>query len=163
MNKTLNKCKQRKNDIIYTPQDLALDMIKNIDIVETDILLDPFFGNGIFYNNYPVKNKKIWCEIEKEKDFFDFNEKVDWIISNPPYSILSKVLEHTTKICNKGFCYIILSTALSVSRIKKIENNNFYLTKISVVQVKKWFGFNCLIVVFEKNRKSILNIKTKLY
>jgi len=165
MNSQLNKCKKRKNDIIYTPKDLAVNIIKSINIKKDDFLLDPFFGEGVFYNNFPNENKKDFCEIEKphEKNFFEYNKNVDWIISNPPFSKLTLVLEKCTKICNKGFCFIILSTALSVKRLNYLESECFFLTKISIVEVKSWFGFNCLVVVFEKNKSSILELKPKKF
>ncbi|MGL5752184.1 MAG: hypothetical protein ACRCXT_16745 [Paraclostridium sp.] len=40
----------------------------------------------------------ISLDIAKGQDFFNYNEKVDYIISNPPFSILTEVLEHSFKI-----------------------------------------------------------------
>ena len=69
MKKTLainmSKCKIQKNDIFYTPVDVVEDCMKLISIKESDILLDPFFGDGAFYNKFPDINTKVWCEIEK--------------------------------------------------------------------------------------------------
>ena len=43
--------------------------MKLIEIEESDILLDPFNGDGAFYNKFPDINTKFWCEIEKGVDF----------------------------------------------------------------------------------------------
>ena len=99
MNRSLNRCKETKNDIFYTPSDLVDDCVKLIKIAKSDTLLDPFYGDGAFYSKYPETNKKDWCEIEKGVDFFKYNKKVDWVISNPPFSKLTKVLNHCSEIC----------------------------------------------------------------
>lgn len=54
-------------------------------------ILDPCRGSGQFSNK--IKNCE-WCEISEGKDFFDYTNKVDYIISNPPYSILNKFTRH---------------------------------------------------------------------
>ena len=163
MNKTLTKCRKNNNDIFYTPSDLVLDCLKLIDIKDDDILLDPFFGNGAFFNEFPRKNKKEWCEIEKGVDFFKYNKKVDWIISNPPFSKLTQVLEHSTDICKKGFGLIMMTTALSVKRINDIKKKGFYIIKIHWFSVKSWFGFPCVFVVFSREGEKLFDIDPAQY
>jgi hypothetical protein len=163
MNKNLIKCKKNPNDIFYTPKELVKDCIKIVDIVESDILLDPFLGEGAFYNQYPEKNKKFWCEIEKNKDFLKYTDKVDWIISNPPFSKLNIILDHCCLIANKGFGLILLSTALTVPRINRMKEKGFKIVKILFFQVPEWFGFNCIFVLFSKNGNEIFNIEPKIY
>lgn len=163
MDRTLKKCKKRPNDIIYTPDELSKDCISIIDIKESDFLLDPFLGKGSFYNNYPEVNKKDWCEIEKNKDFFKYQNNVDWIISNPPFSKLNDILIKCCSICNKGFGLIVLCTALTIKRINFCKSKGFIITKIMWFNVKSWFGFPCFFVVFEKSDKPFFNLEPKTY
>ena len=163
MEKNLIKCKKNPNDIFYTPDELVIDCIKCIDIKSDDILLDPFYGDGAFYNKYPIENKKEWCEIAKDKDFFEYNNKVDWIISNPPFSILNKVLDHCCSISKKGFGLIMLTTALTIPRINRMKLKGFKITKLLYFQVKQWFGFTCVFVVFSKDGNEIFYIQPKKY
>ena len=90
-NKTMNNKKSNPNDVVYTPLPVAKMMIEMADIKESDTVLDPSLGAGVFYNNLP-KCKKDWCEITKGRDFFEYTKgkKYDWIIGNPPYSLWSK-------------------------------------------------------------------------
>ena len=80
MKKTLainmSKCKIPKNDIFYTPSTVVDDCMKLISIKESDILLDPFNGDGAFYNKFPDINTKFWCEIEKGVDFWTIIKKL---------------------------------------------------------------------------------------
>ena len=98
LSKINTKIKKREypKDVFITPIPLAKICISKHNINKKDIWYDPFKNNGSFYNNFPneIKNKK-WSEILENKDFFKFNEKVDIISSNPPYSMLDKVFIKT--------------------------------------------------------------------
>lgn len=96
------------NDDIYTPEPIAKMLIDKIKpfIKESDVLYDPFKGYGIFYNNFPNTNKKEWSEIKENKDFFDWKQSVDWIISNPPYSKFTEIMQHSYEIA-ENICYLI--------------------------------------------------------
>ncbi len=74
------------------------------------------------------------CEITENKDFFNSNEKYDFIIGNPPYSLCDKWLEHTMRITNK-FCNILGCFNFTDARIRKILNNGFGITKIHLLKL----------------------------
>lgn len=120
------KCKTKKaNDDVATPVHIAkkiIDLFDNDPFNSDETFLDPFMGNGVFYDNFPKRaKKKYWCEIKEGKDFFDFHEKVDWIISNPPYSIFDEVLEHSFEIADNVVYLVPLSKVVSsMGRIRKI-------------------------------------------
>ena len=161
-NKTLIKSKERKNDIYYTPILLAQEIINSCPLQENDIVLDPFLGEGVFYDNYPPFVSKDWCEIAKGKDFLNYDKKVDWIISNPPFSKLNKVLPKCIEVATKGICLILGTNNLTPKRDMLFEDGGFSLTHIEDFNVKDWFGFRCCFVVYEKNKTSIRRLsKTK--
>jgi hypothetical protein len=39
-----------------------------------------------------------WCEIDEGRDFFAWTELVDWVVSNPPYSLTRKWFRHSYKV-----------------------------------------------------------------
>ncbi len=83
-----------ENDLVYTPTNVAkviVDMFK-----PEGRCLDPSMGHGAFYDLLP--EPKFWCEIQRGRNFYDFNENVDWIITNPPYSDFNKFLEHSFEL-----------------------------------------------------------------
>ena len=69
-------------DVVYTPDKVAEDMVNYFK--PTGKILDPCKGNGVFLKYLPRETE--YCEIKEGVDFFKYNTKVDWIISNPPYS-----------------------------------------------------------------------------
>ena len=81
-----------------TPEELTIELINRIDLEDGDIVLEPFKGEGSFYNNFPDNVVKHYTEIEEGLDYKDFKEQVDWVISNPPFR-----LETGTKRINSFF------------------------------------------------------------
>jgi hypothetical protein len=160
MDKTSRNLKKNPNDKVYTPLLVALNMIEICDIKEDMSVLDPSKGKGVFYNNLP-KCKKDYCEIDEDKDFFNYNNKVDLIIGNPPYSLWNKWIEHTMKLTDK-FCYILGCFNFTPPRIKKIHDNGYGITYIKLLKIDWWFSPS-YIVIFEKNKPSIIDVEPKTF
>ena len=157
-NKIGNKQKHRSNDLYLTPLPVVFKAVEMCDINNEMSVLDPCRATGNFYNNLPTC-KKEWCEITDGKDFFDYTNKVDLVIGNPPYSLWDKWLEHTIKITDK-FCYIMGQQNLTDRRLRFLHSNGYGLTKIHLLQVDFWFG-RTYICVFEKGKPSIMSVEMK--
>jgi len=143
------KHRQISNDEFYTPEVLAKKLIGIVPLKENDLILSAAYGTGNFYKHFP-KNK------EYTTDFFSWNKKVDWIIDNPPYSILDKWLEHSAEICKKGFAYLLGLHNLTPKRIEMLEKQGFYIKSIFICKVFKWYGISAFII-WEKHPKGIID------
>ena len=150
------RSKKDANDRIYTPKPLALKLIEMCELKEGDTVLDPSFGAGVFYDNFPNYVSKEFCEIDMDKDFFNHTERVDCIVGNPPYSLWTKWLKHTMTITDK-FGYIFGTCNITDTRIRNIIGMGYGVTKIHLCNVKHWFG-DTVLVVFEKNKPSIISV-----
>ena len=91
---------------IFTPKNIVQEMISLIQ--NKNKILEPSCGNGAFLNELP--QEAIGIEIDKDiapkkakiMDFFDWSEKVDTIIGNPPYVKYQDILNSTKeKLPNK--------------------------------------------------------------
>jgi hypothetical protein len=118
------------------------------DIKPTNKVLDPCRGDSIFYNNLPDCVKD-WCEITENKDFFEYDEPVDVIIGNPPFSLWKRWLEHSVKLNPRKICYVMGFLNLTPRRIDFLKNHGYNLTRIHITTVDGWFS-NTLLVIFEK-------------
>ena len=87
-----------QSDVVFTPDIVAQDIIGYFN--PTGIVLDPCKGDGSFYRNYPVGVQSRYCEISEGLDFFNFTEKVNWIIGNPPYSVFFDFMKHSYQIAD---------------------------------------------------------------
>jgi len=101
-----NRSDYNPNDCIMTPRYIAKRIICSLDIKPNETLLDPFLGEGAFYEQFPKENDKEWCEITRGVDFFKCERHYDWAISNPPYSKFTEVMKHSYEIAD-NICYLI--------------------------------------------------------
>lgn len=151
-----------------TPNELCKQLIKKIDLLEGDSILEPFKGEGAFYNNLPDNCIKYYTEIEEGLCYTSFNNNVDWVISNPPFKLEIKenkktnsfyyLLEYYSKRVNKGVCFLgndYCFGTLTPKRLKKLEENKLFLHKIIVCDIKKWRG-RYFFLIFKKNEPSLL-------
>jgi len=84
----------KSDDEIMTPEYLAEALVNHFK--PCGRILEPCKGTGNFLKFLPKDT--LWCEISEGKNFFDFNEEVDWIITNPPWSQVRKFLQHSLNI-----------------------------------------------------------------
>lgn len=149
----------KPNDDILTPVEISKKIIDMFDIQGT--ILDPFKGKGSFYNQFPDNCIKEWCEIKEGRDFFEFNRKVDWIISNPPYSILDEVLEHSFEVADNIVYLVPLSKIVSsMGRIRKVANYGGvpFIYILSASKCKFPFGFPACAIYIKRNYKETTKI-----
>ena len=156
------KKREIPKDVFITPVELAKKHISHIENKPDYIWYDPFRNNGSYYNNFPENNTKKWSEILDNKDFFQFNEPINVVCSNPPYSMIDKVLDHSVKLNPEIISYLIGVNNLTARRVEFMEKNNYFITKLVMLKVYKWFGMS-YIVIWEKNKKSILDYDRVIY
>jgi|GEM_PF-2222093 len=129
------KVRNQPFDNIYTPEELAKEMVEYFK--PKGKILEPCAGSGSFLKFLPKKTD--WCEIDKDRNFFDYKKKVDWIITNPPFSKLTEFLLHSMKIAKEIVFIINLSALFSVKRIKIIKQNDFVLQEILFLRQPETF------------------------
>ncbi len=150
----------KPNDNVTTPVEISCMIINKFSLY--GLILDPFKGTGSFYDNYPNNLEKDWCEIKQNKDFFFYNNHVDWIISNPPYSIFDEVLEHSFEIADNIVYLVPLSKIVSsMGRIRKIKKYGGvpYILILSASKCKFPFGFPACAIYLKKNYKGSTKIE----
>lgn len=145
----------RESDKCMTPRPVAKQLIELLPIAKTDSLLDPFRGTGAFYDQFPATDGGcVYCEIDENLDFFDCSAKVDWIISNPPYSIFEAVLDHSFELAKNVVYLVPLSKVFSsMGRIRKWSKygNIKRMWILSAGSCGFPFGFPAAFVWWEKD------------
>jgi hypothetical protein len=148
------KNKVKPNDVFYTPLSLIqihLELVREF-VKENDIIFEPFYGDGRYYDKFNCFNKNTtheWTEICLDRDFFTYDKNVDVIISNPPYSCIDKVLEKSVSLNPHTISYLIGHHNLTNKRIEFMNNAGYSLVKLHFTKVNKWYGMS-LICVFTK-------------
>lgn len=151
-----------------TPNDLCIELIKQVHLVEGDEVLEPFRGEGSFYNNFPDFVNKSYCEIEEGLDYKDYNNKIDWVITNPPFRLETGtkrvnafwyLIEYYIKRVNKGIAFLANDYCLGTltpKRIKYLNDLGFFINKLSVCSIKKWRG-RYFFIIISKEPSSFFN------
>lgn len=104
------------------------------------------------------------CEILEGKDFFDFKEKVDWIITNPPYSKMRKFIQHSMEVSDNIVFLTTINHLWLKARIRDIKQANFGIKEIILLDTPKNFpqsGFQ--IGCFHLQKDYIGDIKFSSY
>jgi hypothetical protein len=154
-------------DVFYTPADLVqvhLDLVKPY-IRDGDVIYDAFYGKGAYYNAFPsvFKNSTFqFSEIEMGKDFFEFNESIDAIVSNPPYSMIDKVLEKSVALDPHTISYLIGFHNLTTKRIEYMNQQGYGLVVLHLTKVMKWYGMS-VICIFCKGGSNCISFDRKVH
>jgi len=164
-----------------TPPEVCKDLIKYCEIKQDEILYEPFKGDGGWWNVFPEQNEKYYTEIKEGLDFNNF----DWtgksnitILTNPPFMLpqferrkrqnsFFKILEYFTlkpevnKIC--FLCNSACFNSITPNRTNIINDNGFYLQKIVVLKISKWFGSYYLMVYTRDCENESFKYISKVY
>lgn len=152
--------RESPNDKFYTPLSLVkIHLSKFKDISDSSIILEPFYGKGAYYNEiekmFPTCILK-YTEIDLGLDFFEFTEKVDYIISNPPYSMIDKVLAHSVMLKPKIISYLIGFQNLTAKRIEYMNSKGYFIIDFHLTKVYKWYGMSLIVTFSNQATENII-------
>lgn len=89
-------------DAVWTPDWCAADMVDHFR--PDGHILEPCRGGGAFMRHLPAGTA--WCEITEGRDFFAWSDPVDWIMTNPPYSLTRQFLRHAIAVA-KNIAFLL--------------------------------------------------------
>ena len=139
------------NDIVMTPEKLCEKIVSHFK--PNGIILEPCKGTGNFLKYIP---NALWCEISEGKDFFEFHGKVDWIVTNPPWSKIRKFLQHGMEVSNNIIFLFTINHLFTKARIRDIRENGFCIKEIRTIDTPKEFpqsGFQLGVVHLTKGEQ----------
>ncbi len=106
-----------KNDVVFTPDALASKVCGMFPI--RGKVLEPCKGEGAFLDHLPEGTE--WCEITEGRNYYDYTDSVDWVVTNPPYSDYNRFLDHTFAIAENIVLLVPVAKMFkSMGTMKKI-------------------------------------------
>ena len=142
------------DDAVYklhqTPPECAKDLMQFVPLVKGDIVLEPFRGDGAFYNAFPDDVIKGWAEIKEGRDYTELVGGYDWVITNPPFRLETGtkrvnsfwfLLDYYTQRARKGIAFLAndkCTSCLTPRRQAILKERGWKMTKVVVCSVKKW-------------------------
>lgn len=82
--------RRASGDRVMTPDWVATDLVSHFK--PTGVVLEPCRGDGAIYRCLPDDSP--WCELSDGRDFYEWCDPVDWIITNPPYDQTRAFMRH---------------------------------------------------------------------
>ncbi len=159
--------KNKPKEFYYTNEQMVRDLLAITPIHPFAIVLDAGSGNKVWFKNLGIRKEcRRECEIERGCDFFEWNEKVDWVIGNPPFrnnapdgrriNLVPQWIFKSAEIANIGFAFLINAKSFSLfttSRLERLREKGFYLEKIHIVADKRWFGRYYYLIFLKEPKK----------
>jgi hypothetical protein len=141
-----------EKDLVMTPEWLALDILNHFE--PSGKYLDPCRGQGAFYNQCKATEKD-WCELDEGKDFLTYEGKVDWVITNPPWSKMREFLVKGMEVADNVVYLTTINHYTTKRRMRDIREMGFGLKEIFCVPTpeKPWpaLGFQLAAVHLQKS------------
>lgn len=80
-----------------------------------------------------------WAEVKLGRDFFDWDQPVDWIITNPPWSQVRDFLCHAMEMAEHVVFLFTINHLWTKARLRDIHNADFGVREIVLVNMPQTF------------------------
>jgi len=115
-------------DRVMTPPGLARAIIEHFK--PSGRMLEPCRGAGAFLKAMKGAD---WCEIERGRNFFDYKKNVDWIVTNPPWSLLRAFLKKAMEVSDNVVFLCTVNHFWTKARVADIKEAGFYTAEIALI------------------------------
>lgn len=86
-----------------------------------------------------VASSVYWTEIQSGRDFFDWTERVTWIVTNPPWSQIRRFLQHAMRVADHVVFLMTINHVWTKARLRDIREAGFGLCEIVLVDMPPSF------------------------
>lgn len=146
------------NDVVFTPDWLAKQICEMFPIEGK--VLEPCKGEGVFMEYLPSDSD--WCEITEGRNFYDYEKKVDWIVTNPPYSDFNRFLEHSFELADNIVLLVPVAKLFkSMGTLRQIFAYGGFVEIWALPASKAGFpfGFPCAVYYIKRGYKGQTKIR----
>jgi len=145
------------NDVVQTPDALAEKIVSHFSCDISGSVLEPCSGDGAFVRALNKLDDVILdeCEIKRGIDFFNYSNKVNWVITNPPWSLARKFAQHSYGLADNIIFLINVGHFLGFrARMKDTRDAGFGVREVLLVDTppKPWpqSGFQLGAIHFQR-------------
>lgn len=80
-----------------------------------------------------------WCELKRGRDFFAWGKRVDWVVTNPPWSQFRAFLQHGMRWADHVVFLVTVNHLWTKARLRDIRAAGFGLKEILLVDTPASF------------------------
>lgn len=143
-------------DQVMTPPDLASAIIAHFEGQMTGRILDAARGQGAFYDRFPARLEKAWCELAEGRDFLNWTQPVDLIMTNPPWSRLREFTRHAMSLAPNIIWLAPIVNLTTKARLRDIEAACFGIAELVMIDTPKGWpqsGFQLVAAHLKKGHR----------
>lgn len=103
----------------------------------------------------------LWAEIKEGRDFYEWTTKVDWIITNPPWSQVRRFLRQAMLVADHVVFLLTVNHVWTKARVRDIRDAGFGVREIVLVDMPRTFpqsGFQLGAVHLERGWKGPMKL-----
>jgi len=123
------------NDVVQTPLPLARQLVEHFR--PEGRVLEPCRGEGNIFRYLPAD--AAWCEISEGRDFLDYRERCEWIITNPPWSKIREFLAHAMELADDVVFLMTVNHAWTKARVRDVREAGFGFKELVMVDMPSSF------------------------
>ncbi|HVS54010.1 MAG TPA: hypothetical protein VHD62_16770 [Opitutaceae bacterium] len=150
------------DDVVQTPAPLARRLVEHFK--PRGRILEPCKGTGNFYRALRAHTQSAaavlsvdWCEVKQGRDFFEWQDKVDWIVTNPPWSQIRAFLQHAMRVSDNIVFLLTINHVWTKARVRDVRDAGFGIREIVLVDMPPAFpqsGFQLGAVHFRRGSQT---------
>lgn len=128
------------NDDVQTPDPMALAIVQHFK--PAGWVLEPCSGEGAFIRaleKQPDVKRIFQCEIKGGADFMDWTARVQWAVTNPPWSKFRDFLGRAMDVADNVVFLVTVNHAWTKARIRDVHQAGFGMKEILLVDMPKSF------------------------
>ena len=136
------------NDDIQTPVELARLIVEHFQPIGR--ILEPCAGDGHFLQHLLGAD---WCEIKRGREFLSYQGRVDWIVTNPPWSQIRPFLQQGFAVADQVVFLMTINHAWTKARLRIAREHGFGLRTLLLVDTPRSFpqsGFQLGAVHYQR-------------
>lgn len=143
-------------DLVMTPTNLAAAILAHFGDQMSGRLLDPARGKGAFFDQFPTALDRDWCELSEGRDFLEWNEPAEWIVTNPPWSRLRDFTRHAMTLAPNIIWLAPIVNLTTKARLRDLEAARFGIAELLTVETPRVWpqsGFQLAAVHIKKGHR----------
>lgn len=150
----------QSDDRVMTPPSLAQELVDALQ--PSGSILEPCAGSMAFVKALEGYGHVSWCELDEGRDFFSWTTPVDWIVTNPPWSVFRRVLEHSLTLASHVALMATVNHWWTRRRVSAIHGAGFGFQRLLLFERPETFrptGFQLGMMLVSRGYRGPLKIE----